>query len=63
MTQLVSIRVEVRTQDPDFPISSWSDPVSPSGEVKTATLQASEAAVQGSATAQEDAWLVSEVAH
>lgn len=62
MTQLVSIRVEVRTQDPDFPISSGSDPTSPSGEVKRVTVQASEEAAQGLAAAQEEAWRVSEVA-
>lgn len=50
-TELVSSRAEVRTRDPDFPISSRSDPASPSGEVKTATLQASRGTFQSSAAA------------
>lgn len=50
-TELVSSRAEVRTRDPDFPISSRSDPASPSGEVKTATLQASQGTFQSSAAA------------
>lgn len=50
-TELVSSRAEVRTRDPDFPISSRSDPASPSGEVKTATLQALRGTFQSSAAA------------